>query len=385
MNIDKPHVARCACVLGTRPEVIKMAPVIRRLKESNWAIPIVIATGQHDELLDRALRDFKIKPDYIIPHDMNFGVIVNLLGSVATELDRLFGKIDPRCVIAQGDTTSVFAASLAAFYRHLPFIHVEAGLRTGDLTAPFPEEFHRRVISVATILHCAPTAIAAEQLRRENISDKLILVSGNTVIDALLETVATKPEPPKTFPRVARPILMTAHRRENFGARFREAFTAIRAFIDLSPDTALFFPVHPNPEARSIAFEVLSNHPRITLADPLSYRELVGALQNSWIVITDSGGLQEEAPALGKPVLILRDVTERPEVVEAGVARLVGTERGRVFAALSELDKNPAAYEGMARPIFPYGDGQAAKRIISSIQQLICAGKGTDGLHQLFT
>jgi UDP-N-acetylglucosamine 2-epimerase (non-hydrolysing) len=359
-----------------------MAPVIRRLRESDWAIPVVIATGQHDELLEIALRDFSIEPDYAIAHNMNFGAIVNLLGSVATELDGLFEKIKPHCVIAEGDTTTVFAASLAAFYRRVPFIHVEAGLRTGDLSAPFPEEFHRRMVSVATSLHCAPTSTAAQHLRNENISDKFIIVSGNTVIDALLETAAEKPEPPIGFPKVPRPILMTAHRRENFGERFRDAFTAIRAFIDVSADTALFFPVHPNPAARSVAYEMLSNHPRITLTDPLTYREMVGALLNSWVVVTDSGGLQEEAPALGKPVLVLRDITERPEVIEAGVAKLIGTERKRVFDALAELHKNPTTYERMARPVFPYGDGQAAKRIISSIQQFISAGSEVGGLHE---
>jgi len=348
-----------------------MAPVIRRLRESDWAAPVVIATGQHDDLLDRALRDFEIQPDHVIPHDMNSGAIVNLLGAVAAELDRLLGKVEPHCVIAQGDTTTVFAASLAAFYRHLPFVHIEAGLRTGNLAAPYPEEFHRRVISVATTLHCAPTSLAAERLKSENISEKLIVVSGNTVIDALLETAARKPQPPKDFPKVARPILMTAHRRENFGTRLSEAFTAIRAFIDLSPDTALFFPVHPNPAARSTAHDVLSNHPRIKLTDPLSYPDMVGALMNSWLVVTDSGGLQEEAPALGKPLLVLRDVTERPEVVEAGVALLVGTQRERVFTALGELHKNTIAYQNMARPVFPYGDGQASRRIVSSIKQLI--------------
>src|SRR5271169_1838329 len=172
MSAEKSHAIRCACIIGTRPEVIKMAPLIRRLRESDWAIPIVIATGQHDELLDIALRDFAIKPDHAIAHDMNFGAIVNLLGSVAIALDGLFDKIRPHCVIAQGDTTTVFAASLAAFYSRIPFVHVEAGLRTGNLSAPFPEEFHRRVVSVATTLHCAPTSTAAQHLRDENVSDK---------------------------------------------------------------------------------------------------------------------------------------------------------------------------------------------------------------------
>lgn len=375
MSGKKSNGIRCACIVGTRPEVIKMAPIIRRLRESDWAEPITIASGQHDELLDLALRDFSIKPDHSIPHDMNFGALVNLLGTVANKLDELFETIKPDCVIAQGDTTTVFAASLAAFYRRLPFIHIEAGLRTSDLSAPFPEEFHRRTISVATTLHCAPTSLAAQNLRRENIPESLIFVSGNTVIDALLETAAEKPAAPKGFPEQPRPILMTAHRRENFGQPFREAFVAVKAFIDLAPDTALFFLMHPNPAARAAAEEILSNHPRITLADPLSYHELVGALSKAWVVVTDSGGLQEEAPALGKPVLVLREVTERPEVVEAGVARLVGTKRARIFDALSELHKDAALYNRMARPVFPYGDGQAAKRIISSIPRFIGIGK----------
>jgi UDP-N-acetylglucosamine 2-epimerase (non-hydrolysing) len=351
-----------------------MAPIVRRLSESDWGLPTLIATGQQDALLDLALSDFNLEPNYRIPHDTNVGAIARLLGAVATDLDRLFQEIKPDCVIAQGDTTTVFAAALTAFYQRIPFVHVEAGLRTGDLAAPFPEEFHRRAIAACTAMHCAPTAIAAANLRKENIPEGLILVSGNTVIDALLETVAKKPSPPAKFPSVARPILMTAHRRENFGERFREAFVAIRAFIDVSPDTALFFPMHPNPAARSVAEEVLSNHPRIVLTDPLTYREVVGAMMKSWLVLTDSGGLQEEAPALGKPVLVLRDVTERPEVVQAGVARLVGTGRERVFGALSELHKDAAVYGRMARPVFPYGDGHAAKRIISSLPQFIGAG-----------
>ena len=360
--------ATCACVIGTRPEVIKMAPVIRRLRQTEWATPFVIATGQQDGLLDQALHDFQIAPDHAIPYDPKGASLVPTLIAITGKLDEAFDRIRPEFVVAQGDTTSVFAASLAAFYRRIPFIHIEAGLRTGDLSAPFPEEFHRRAIAVSTLLHCAPTRAAAKHLLKEGISRDRILMSGNTVIDALLETAQLNPSPPPGFPRVARPILLTAHRRENFGEPLREALLAVRSFIDQNADTGVFFPVHPNPAARAIAHQILSNHERIVLAEPSSYPEIVGAMQQSWLVVTDSGGLQEEAPALGKPVLVLRNVTERPEAVAAGAVRVVGTSHRRVFQALTELRCDKAVYGRMARPIFPYGDGHAAQRIVAALR-----------------
>ena len=359
---------RCACVIGTRPEVIKMAPVIWRLRQTSWAIPVIIATGQQDDLLEGALYDFRLRPDHAIPFDPKGANIAATLASLIGKLDVAFERVRPALVIAQGDTTSVLAAALAAFYRRIPFVHVEAGLRTGDYSAPFPEEYHRRAIAVSAAMHCAPTETAARNLRAENIPASRILVSGNTVIDALLKTAAESPGPPPGFPKANRIILLTAHRRENFGEPLREALSAIRAFVDATPDTAVFFPVHPNPAARSIAHQILSNHERIVLADPAPYREIVGAIRNAWLVVTDSGGLQEEAPALGKPVLVLRDVTERPEVVAAGAARMVGTTRGRVFQTLTDLHRNTAAYERMAKPIFPYGDGNAARKIVAALQ-----------------
>ena len=376
MNAHNVQPIQCACVVGTRPEVIKMAPVIRRLQQTRWAVPFVIATGQQDHLLERALTDFRLRPDHTIPYDCKGDNVATALMSIAGRLDAVFDRIRPALVIAQGDTTSVFAAALAAFYRRIPFVHVEAGLRTGDLAAPFPEEYHRRAIAVSTALHCTPTETAARQLRMENIPASHILVSGNTVIDALLETAAERPGPPPGFPKAARVILLTAHRRENFGAPLREALTAIRAFVDATPDTAVYFPVHPNPAARSIAHEILSNHERIVLAEPAPYREIVGAMQRAWLVVTDSGGLQEEAPALRKPELVLRDVTERPEAVAAGAVRLVGTTRAKIFQSLTDLHRNGAAYERMARPIFPYGDGRAAQRIVAALQVQMAARMG---------
>lgn len=359
---------RCACVVGTRPEAIKMAPVIHQLRQTNWASPLVIATGQQDGLLNGALDDFGIRPDHAIAYDPKGPSLVPTLTSIARELDEVFDRIDPDLVIAQGDTTSVFAASLVAIYRRTPFVHVEAGLRTGSLFAPFPEEYHRRAIAVAAVLHCAPTEAAASHLRHERVPESQILVSGNTVIDALLATAARHPAAPPGFPLVPRPILLTAHRRESFGEPLRKAFMAIRAFVERNEDTGVYFPVHPNPAARSIAYETLSNCRRIVLAEPASYSGIVGAMMHAWLVVTDSGGLQEEAPALGKPVLVLRDVTERPEAVAAGAVRVIGTRYGRILEALTDLHQNRAAYRRMARPIFPYGDGHAAQRIVAALR-----------------
>jgi UDP-N-acetylglucosamine 2-epimerase (non-hydrolysing) len=377
MTVHHSPKMKCACVIGTRPEVIKMAPVIRALRRSDWATPVVISTGQQDDLLDRAVADFRLRSDHAIPYDSRSADIVPTFGAIAGRLGELFDVIRPSVVIAQGDTTTVFAASVVAFYRRIPFVHVEAGLRTGDFAAPFPEEFHRRCIAVGTFLHCAPTETAAAHLRRENVPDDRILVSGNTVIDALLATAAENPAPPPGFPAVPRPILMTAHRRENFGEPLREALLAIRAFVDATPDTAVYFPMHPNPRAGAVARELLGGHPRIVLAPPASYPQIVGALQRAWLVVTDSGGLQEEAPALGKPVLVLRDVTERPEAVGAGAVRIVGTSRERIFASLTELHRDPAVYARMARPVFPYGDGRAAQRIVAAMQSRLITSCAT--------
>jgi UDP-N-acetylglucosamine 2-epimerase (non-hydrolysing) len=361
-------VREFAFVIGTRPEVIKLAPIIRRLQNTEWANVRVITSGQQSDLLDGALAEFGLKPDVVVGHEQGCHTPALLLSRLIQQLDGFFTEFGPDCVLAQGDTTTAYAASIAAFYRKIAFVHVEAGLRTASLDAPFPEEFHRRAIAVSTALHCAPTAAAAKNLVRENVPREKIIVSGNTVIDSLLEVASSRPPVPGDFPKL-RTILLTAHRRENFGEPLKDAFTAIRAFVDLTPDVAVYFPVHPNPNAREVAFEVLSGHPRIKLVEPLNYRDIVAAIQNSWCVVTDSGGLQEEAPALGKPVLVLRGVTERPEAVASGTVELVGTARDVVFNALSELNKNPQKYARMARPVFPYGDGHASKRIVEGLRK----------------
>ncbi|KQT23592.1 hypothetical protein ASG57_24425 [Bradyrhizobium sp. Leaf396] len=349
-------------VIGTRPEVIKLAPLVRRLRGTGWASVKIVTSGQQSDLLDQTLVELGLAADIAIRHRGAPHGPAQTASRLLGRLDRILENERPDCVIAQGDTTTAYAASVAAFYRKIPFVHIEAGLRTPELDAPFPEEFHRRAIAVSTALHFAPTTAAAQNLIRENVPKDKVFVSGNTVIDSLLEIAATKLPPPPEF-QARRTILLTAHRRENFGARLRDALTAVRAFVDLTPDVGVYFPVHPNPNAREAA-EVLTGHPRIHLVEPLNYRAMVAAIQNAWCVVTDSGGLQEEAPALAKPVLVLRDVTERPEAVASGVVKLVGTSREAVFKSLYELHKTPAEYARMARPVFPYGDGHASRRIV---------------------
>ncbi len=364
---DATTRVRVLCVAGTRPEAIKMAPVIRALSTSTWAEPVVVSTGQQQALLDEALAGFGLAANERFAHGPASHTPAGFMGHCLTQLEATIERVKPQAVIAQGDTTSVHAAAMAAFYRRLPFVHVEAGLRTGDMNAPFPEEYHRRAIALATTLHCAPTDAAADNLRREGIEESQILVSGNTVIDALLETAKSQPDLPAGFPQ-GRVILLTLHRRENFGANIRNALTAVRDFVDASPDVSVWFPVHSNPNAREVAHELLDGHPRIHLVEPMGYRELVAVLSACWCVLTDSGGLQEEAPALGKPVLVLRESTERPEAVAAGVAELVGTARARVLGALSSLRDDAVKYKRMARVTLPFGDGRAAARIAGALQ-----------------
>ena len=364
----------CACIMGTRPEVIKMAPVVRGLAQSEWAKPYVIAVGQHTHLLDLAIDDFDIAIDERIEIVRQRVSIMEVMARAIDSLDTRIEALDPACIVAQGDTTTVLAAGLVAFHRQIPFVHVEAGLRTGDMTAPFPEEFNRRAVALTTSLHCAPTTRAMNALLAEGIAASDCVMSGNTVIDALLEMASHKPELPAGFPAASKTILLTAHRRENFGQPLARALSALREIVDLYPDVAIFFPVHPNPNTKLVAERILGGHPRIVLSEPVNYPQLVGAMQASWLVVTDSGGMQEEGPALGKPVLVLREVTERPEALDTGVVRLVGTNHDRIIQTICELHDDPLAYRRMARPVFPYGDGHAAQRIVDAMRLRLVPG-----------
>jgi UDP-N-acetylglucosamine 2-epimerase (non-hydrolysing) len=360
------HPKKILCVVGTRPEAVKVAPVLLALRrEPDVFEPILLATAQHRELLDQVLAGFSLNPDIDLdimrPEQSLTDVTCRVLSMLGKELaDR-----KPDVVLAQGDTTTVMAAALACFYARIPFAHVEAGLRTGDKWAPYPEEMNRCIASLVAAYHFAPTESAAANLAREGVDKSRIFVTGNTVIDALLMTLHMTKPPPRPIPGGAPFVLMTCHRREIFGDPIREVFGAVRDFAHAHPGLYFWYPVHPNPQVRGPATEILGSVPGIVLGDPLDYVSFCHAMNAATLVLTDSGGVQEEAPALGKPVLVLRDVTERPEGVEAGTCRLVGPHRDRIHAALDQLLGDPDAYRAMARARNPYGDGRAADRIAS--------------------
>ena len=340
-----------------------MAPVIHALKSAPWARPYVLLTAQHRELLDQVMRLFDIAADDDLDIMRPDQQLPALTAQLITALDAALERARPDAVLAQGDTTTVFCTALACFYRRIPFGHVEAGLRTGDLYYPFPEEGNRVLASRLARWHFAPTPTARANLLREGIAERAIHVTGNTVIDALLDVAPRARGIDLAFAQGRRLLLLTAHRRENFGPPLEEAFGALRELVERFEDIALLYPVHPNPHVREPAQRILGGHPRIKLTAPLDYEPFVAAMQTAHLVITDSGGVQEEAPALGKPVLVLRNETERPEAVDAGVVKLVGPNRERILGEATRLLTDAGAYRAMARGVSPYGDGHAAERI----------------------
>ena len=357
------------CVVGTRPEAIKMAPVILGLKNEPWADVRVLATAQHREMLDQILGLFDIKPDIDLNIMRDNQTLPELTARMITALDLAFGDDTPHAVLAQGDTTTVMISALAAFYRRIPFGHVEAGLRTGDMTSPFPEEMNRVVAGRLARWHFAPTESAKTNLLQEGIASERIDVTGNTVIDALFTAVTRchAYEPPVASGK--RLILVTAHRRENFGDPFREIFRAIKHLADTRDDVEFLYPVHRNPNVRTVAPSLLGNHPHIRLCGPLDYLPFVAAMKTAYFILSDSGGVQEEAPALGKPVLVLRRETERPEAVEMGVVKLVGPDCAAILHEAEQLLDNPTAYQAMARGVSPYGDGRSTERIVNVLRK----------------
>jgi UDP-N-acetylglucosamine 2-epimerase len=361
-------------VIGTRPEAIKMAPVLRELaRRGDRVRSVVCATGQHREMLDRALGLFGIAPDYDLRAMRPGQSLSRLTARLLAGLDRVLDEVAPDWVLAQGDTTTVLAASLAAYYRRRKFGHVEAGLRTGDVGRPFPEEVNRRVADLVADAYFAPTERARRALLAEGVPDGRIFVTGNTVVDAVRE-VASRPYdwsagPLAGLPRDGRLVLVTAHRRESFGEPLREVCAAIRDLAEGPAGRGVHFayPVHPNPEARAPAEAILAGVPNVRLLGPLDYPDLVHLMARSELILTDSGGVQEEAPGLGVPVLVLRETTERPEGIEAGVARLVGTRRDRIVAEAETLLGDPAARAALTARANPYGDGRAAARIVDAL------------------
>jgi UDP-N-acetylglucosamine 2-epimerase (non-hydrolysing) len=359
---------RVLSIVGTRPEAIKMAPVIRALAQDPAFASRVLATAQHRQMLDQVLAVFGITPDRDLDIMRPNQALTELTARLLIALDEALAQETPDLVLAQGDTTTVMTAALACFYRKIPFGHVEAGLRTGDLNNPFPEEMNRIVAGRLARWHFAPTESARQNLLREGVADRAIHMTGNTVIDALLSVADCRPEIGVPIDPDKRLILITAHRRENFGEPFRAICRAIRLLAETNPEVQFLYPVHPNPHVKDVAQELLGGCPSIILCPPLDYLPFVGAMQRSYLILSDSGGVQEEAPALGKPVLVLRQETERPEAVDAGVVKLVGPVYETIVAEAQRLLDDPAYYRTMARGISPYGDGHAAGRILAALR-----------------
>lgn len=354
------------CVIGTRPEAIKMAPVVRALRADARFRCVVVATAQHRGLLDQMLERFRIEVDHDLDLMTEGQSPSELIARMLPALDAVLAQERCDAVLAQGDTTTVFVSALAAFHRKLPFGHVEAGLRTYDLEHPFPEEGYRQMVSRIARWHFAPTRGAAEALLKESVPADRVHVTGNTCIDALMQTVA---ELPPASSGAERLVLLTAHRRENFGARLASVFEAVRTLADRYADVRFIYPVHPNPNVRSAAKAQLDGHPRIELVEPLDYFAFVELMRRATLILTDSGGVQEEAPALGKPVLVLRDTTERPEALACGSSRLVGTDTSTILEEVSVLLDTPDRLAGMSQVRYPYGDGAAALEIVRVLSE----------------
>lgn len=368
MNADR---LRIMTIFGTRPEAVKMAPVVGRLRESADFLPVVAVTAQHREMLDQVLRLFAIAPDrdldIMLPEQSLFDIATRALD----RLDPVLAEWRPAMVLVQGDASSTMLGALAAYYHRVPVGHVEAGLRTWDKYRPFPEEMNRRLTSSLADLHFAPTPQAKANLLREGVPADRIFVTGNTVIDALLDVVR-RPEVglPPNLPALEgrRMVLVTTHRRENWGEPLRQIYLALLDLLTRFPDITVVFSVHRNPAVRRVAEEVLAGHPRAHLIEPPDYGPFVRLMAKAHLILTDSGGVQEEAPALGTPVLVLRDVTERPEGVQAGTVEVVGTARERIVERAGRLLADPAARAAMAHARNPYGDGRAAGRIVDALR-----------------
>jgi UDP-N-acetylglucosamine 2-epimerase (non-hydrolysing) len=370
---------RILSVFGTRPEAVKMAPVVKQLAQTPGVESRVCVTAQHRQMLDQVLDLFDIQPDYDLDLMREDQSLPDLSAAIFTHLNPVLTDFQPDWILAQGDTTTVAITSLLAYYRRIRFGHVEAGLRTRDKWQPFPEEINRRVAGVIADLHFAPTDWARQNLLREGVDDSIIKVTGNPVIDAL-NIVAKQPEPKEVTdllariglvtirPATSRLILVTAHRRENFGQPLENICEALKQ-LAARGDVEIVYPVHLNPNVQGPVHRLLDGVPHITLLPPLDYLPLVHLMKRARLILTDSGGIQEEAPAFGVPALVLREVTERPEGVEAGVLKLVGTATPRIVEEANRLLDNASEYEKMARASNPYGDGHAAQRIVEALVQ----------------
>lgn len=361
--------------MGTRPEAIKLAPVVRAMRDSSWLDPIVISTGQHRQMLDQALQIFGIEPDVDLELMAAEQTLTDLTARALVRMRSILEEMAPSWVIVQGDTSTALAASLAAFYARIPVAHVEAGLRSDERYSPFPEEINRRMIDQMSELLFAPTGGAAARLRSEGFAPASIHVTGNTVVDALTAMREELRRRPVDLPGLAddvvagrRIVLVTAHRRESFGSALLGICEALRQIARQNPDVLIVYPVHLNPSVDGPVRSLLAGEQRIMLLPPLSYLEFVALMERSYMILTDSGGVQEEAPTFRKPILVMRDVTERPEGIQAGVARLVGTSATVIVRESARLLRDQDAYRAMTAGANPYGDGMAARRIVQLLE-----------------
>jgi UDP-N-acetylglucosamine 2-epimerase (non-hydrolysing) len=364
-------VARVAVVFGTRPEAVKLAPVVHALRAEGTLETRVVVTAQHREMLDQTVAAFGIEPDVDLDLMRSGQSLPELTGRILSALSETFERERPDIVLVQGDTTTVLAGALAAFYARIPVGHVEAGLRSGNLYDPFPEEVNRQIATVLATLHFAPTERARLNLLAAGVPAERIHLTGNTVIDAL-EYVAARLPPIEAIDG-RRTILMTAHRRENWGEPIRRICQGVREVLEARPDVGVVFPMHRNPIVREPVEAELSGHPRVELTEPADYAAMIDLERRCYLALTDSGGLQEELPTFGKPVLVLRETTERPEAVDAGCARLIGTSREAVVGNLLELLDDRAAYDRMARVANPFGDGRASERIVAAVRAYLAS------------
>lgn len=363
------HRLKVMTVFGTRPEAIKMAPLVKELEKNNDKIQsIVTVTAQHRQMLDQVLTIFEITPDYDLNIMKDRQTLIDVTTRSLEGLNRVFREVKPDIVLVHGDTTTTFVASLAAFYNQIPIGHVEAGLRTGNKYSPYPEEMNRQLTGVLADLHFAPTEQSKHNLLAENKKEKDIFITGNTAIDALKTTVKNNYSHP-VLERLGqdRLVLMTAHRRENTGEPMENMFRAINRLVEKHDDIQVVYPVHMNPVVREIANRILGDNNRIHLIEPLDVIDFHNFASRAYLILTDSGGVQEEAPSLGVPVLVLRDTTERPEGVAAGTLKLAGTDEAVIFHLADELLTDKAAHDQMAKASNPYGDGEASKRIVEAI------------------
>ena len=356
-------------VFGTRPEAIKMCPLVNELKRHGEINTIVCVTGQHRQMLDQVLEAFNVVPDFDLSIMKDKQTLFDITANILNRIKEVLEEVKPDVVLVHGDTTTTFVTALACFYLQIPVGHVEAGLRTYNIYSPYPEEFNRQAVSIISRYNFAPTELSKQNLIREGKDESTIYVTGNTAIDALKTTVREDYHHPELdWANGSRLVLITAHRRENLGEPMRHMFRAIRRIMDEHPDVKAIYPIHMNPIVRETANQILGDDERIHIIEPLDVLDFHNFMAHSYMILTDSGGIQEEAPSLGKPVLVMRDTTERPEGIKAGTLKLVGTDEETIYAEFKRLLTEKAAYDAMAKASNPYGDGRACERIVGILE-----------------